>query len=158
MDADTILEKHPAKMENILNILHDLQDAHPQKYLPGETLRKVARYLNTTLASVYGVVKYYTMFSTVPRGKHIIRLCQSPVCHMMGTATVLENLEKILGVGLNEPTTDGLFYIELSECLGICDVAPAMMIGEEPYGNLAETDIARIISAIREETTKHRQP
>jgi NADH-quinone oxidoreductase subunit E len=149
METEKILARYPAEMDNILNILHDLQDAHPLNYLPEETLREVAGYLNTTLSSVYGVVNYYTMLSTVPRARHIIRLCHSPVCHLMGSGTVQEELEKQLGVGLNEPTRDGLFWVEHSECLGICDVAPAMVIDQEPYGYLTGEGIAKILSEIR---------
>ena len=149
MDTEKILARYPAEMDNMLNILHDLQEAHPRNYLPEETLRIVAGYLNTTLSSVYGVVNYYTMLSTIPRARHIIRLCHSPVCHLMGSGTVQETLEKQLGVGLNEPTRDELFWVEHSECLGICDVAPAMMIDQEPYGYLTEGGIAEIISEIR---------
>jgi NADH-quinone oxidoreductase subunit E len=158
MDTDEILTRHPPGMDNLLNILHEIQDAHPLNYLPEEDLKKVARYLNTTLSSVYGVVNYYTMLSTVPRGKHIIRLCHSPVCQLMGTATVREALQKHLGVGINQPTPDGLFWVELSECLGICDVAPAMMIGQESYGYLAEDDIVNIISGIRERENNSQTP
>ena len=150
MDTDEILNRFPPEMDNLLNILHELQDAHPLNYLPEENLTKVARYLKTTLSSVYGVVNYYTMLSTVPRGRHIIRLCHSPVCQLMGIATVQEALQKHLGVGINQPTPDGLFWVELSECLGICDVAPAMMIGQDPYGHLTEDGIAKIISGIRD--------
>lgn len=150
MDVNKILSRYPPEMDNLLNMLHDLQDAHPLNYLPEKTLTEVARYLNTTLASVYGVVSYYSMFSTKPRGKHIIRLCQSPICHMMGSRLLLDELLEILDTGLNEPTKDGLFIVELSECLGICDVAPAMMIGDEIYGPLTKDYFVQIISLIRE--------
>lgn len=154
MDTNTILRKYPPEMDNMLNVLHDLQDAQPLNYLPEEDLKEVARYLNTTLSSVYGVVNYYTMLSLIPRARNIIRLCQSPVCHMTGSGTVLEALQKHLGVGLNEATPDRLFWVELSECLGICDVAPAMMINEEPYGYLTEDEIVKIISEIRQADKK----
>jgi len=150
MNPQEIIKKHPPSMENLINILHDLQEASPQNYLPEESLREVARYLNTTLSAVYGVVNYYTMFSTKPRGKYIIRLCQSPICHMMGGETALESVKKLLGVDLNEPTSDGLFSVELSECLGICDVAPSMMVGDEIHGHLSAKVISKMISEIRE--------
>ena len=149
MDIQKILKRHRPEKSSILNILHDLQDENSQNYLPEETLLEVSRYLNISLSSVYGVVEYYSMFSTNPRGRNIIRVCRSPVCHLMGSGTVLESLKNVLGTGLNEITPDGLFSVELSECLGICDVAPAMMVGEEPYGYLTESSIGRIISEIR---------
>lgn len=132
-------------------MLYDLQDAHPLNYLPETTLTEVARYLNITLGNVCGVVNNYHMFNTKPRGKHIIRLCQSPICQMMGGSLLLDEMLEILGTGLNEPTKDGLFILELSECLGVCDVAPAMMIGDEIYGPLTKDSFMQIISRIREQ-------
>ena len=149
MDVKKILQEYSPENENLLNLLHELQDAHPENYLPGETLRQVADYFNTTLAYIYGVVSYYSMFSTKPRGRHIIRVCRSPICQMTGGSDVIESLKKILGAGPGERTADRLFSVELSECLGICDVAPAMMIGDKPYGHLTESDIETIISEIR---------
>jgi NADH:ubiquinone oxidoreductase subunit E len=155
MDINGIVTRYTPEMDNLLNILHDLQDAHPLNYLPGESLKEVARYLNTTMSSVYGVVNYYTMLSTTPRAKHIIRVCHSPVCHMMGAGSVQDALQKHLGVGLNEATPDKLFWVEHAECLGICDVAPAMMIGQEPYGYLTENEILRILAEIKEKEDEH---
>ena len=156
MEIEKILRKHSPEPENLLNILHDLQDAHPQNYLPGHHLREVATYLNTTLAQVYGVVNYYTMFSTEPRGKYIIRVCHSPVCHMMGSITIPGILESVLGTGINQTTSDGLFHSEYSECLGICSIAPAMMVGEEIHGPLTEESIEKIITGIRARENKNR--
>ena len=150
MEIRKILDKYPPERDNMLNILHELQDSNPRNYLSEEAVRAVAKHLNTTLAEVYGVVKYYTMFSTTPRGKHIIRLCQSPICHLMGSGTILEELQRLLGTGLNEPTADGLFSLELSECLGICDVAPAMMIGDEIFGPLTPDYAGKILETIRQ--------
>jgi NADH-quinone oxidoreductase subunit E len=149
MDIKSILSKYPPEMDNLLNMLHELQDAHPKNYLPDDSLKEVAGYLNTTLSSVYGVVNYYTMFSTKPRARHIVRVCHSPVCHLMGAGTILEVLEKHLGVGLKEATPDGMFWIEHSECLGICDIAPAITIDNEPFGYLTEQEIVKILSEIR---------
>ncbi len=151
MEIEKILGRHSPLQENLLNILHDVQDAHPRKYLPEPHIRKVAEYLDTNLAQLYGVVKYYTMFSTEPRARYIIRICRSPVCHIMDGKTLPELLEKVLGTGINEPTPDGLFYVEYSECLGICSIAPAMMVGDQIYGQLTEKGIEKLISLIRDE-------
>lgn len=156
MEIEKILSNYSPEPENLLNILHDLQDAHPQRYLPESCLKEVASYLNTTLAQVYGVVNYYTMYSTVPRGRYIIRVCQSPVCHMMGSRTITGILEQVLGTGMNETTADGLFHLEYSECLGICSIAPAMMVGEEIHGPLTEESIEKIITGIRARENKNR--
>jgi len=84
------------------------------------------------------------MFSTNPRGNYIIRVCKSAPCHVMGAKDIIENIKKTLGIEIGETTKDKLFTLELSSCLGICDVAPAMMINDEVYGNLNPDKIKKI--------------
>jgi NADH-quinone oxidoreductase subunit E len=150
MNSKKILNEFEPKRENLLPILQSLQDNHPQNYLPPETLKEVSKYLNLTLSQVYGVVGYYSMLSTKPRGKHIIRICNSPVCHMCGAENAIEWLKEILRVNLNETTSDGIFTIEESECLGRCGKAPSMMINKEFYGELTKAKIEQIIRSLRE--------
>lgn len=149
MDSKKLLNRFEPKRDNLLPILHFLQDNHPQNYLPPETLKVVSNYLNLTLSQVYGVVGYYTMFSTKPRGKYIIRLCNSPVCHMSGSENAIEWVKNILKVNLNETTPDSLFTIEESECLGRCGKAPSMMINRDFYGELTMEKMEQIINELR---------
>ncbi|MEJ2642716.1 MAG: NAD(P)H-dependent oxidoreductase subunit E [Desulfosarcinaceae bacterium] len=134
------LQHYPPRMENVLLILHALQNSSPYNYLSKKDLRLVAAYLNATLAT-----SYYTMFSLRPRGRHIIRICRSPVCHLAGALDVLAELTRILKIDLGETTADRRFTLETSECLGQCDVAPAMMVDEVLYGNLTRKKIEAVI-------------
>ncbi len=144
------IESTPPSREYLLLILHELQDANPRHYLTEEDLRRVAERLNTTAASVYGVARYYTMFSLRPRGTHLIRVCRSPVCGMLGTSPLLDALRESLGIDLGETTADGLFTLEPTECLGQCDRSPAMMIGSEVYGPVSPRRAKAIIARLRE--------
>lgn len=146
MTPEEIISKHPRTNDNLLNILHDLQNNHPEQYLTHEAMDKVAQYLNMTKSSVYGVVDYYSMLSTQPRGKYIIRLCISPVCHIKKASGMLAHLEQTLGIRAGETTSDKLFTIEVAECLGQCQEAPSMMINEKVYNNLTEERIKEIIA------------
>jgi len=137
----------------MLNILHALQDNNPYNYLVTDDLKAVAAYLNTTLSHVYGVATYYTMLSVKPRGKYIIRACNSPVCLMEGSLNVLEVLKDILAVNIGETTADRLFTLEVSECLGQCARAPVMMINKEIYGNLDRQAISGIIQELKEKNS-----
>ena len=92
-----------------------------------------------------GVVGFYSMLSKEPRGKYIIRLCQSPPCFIKGFTNILQILKKQLGLDVNETTEDGLFTLEFSSCLGVCGIAPAMSINNEVYGNLTEKKVIEII-------------
>ena len=134
---------------NLLPILHALQDNHPQNYLTEESLKAVASHLRVNLSWIYGVAGYYSMFSLKPRGRYIIRVCNSPVCNMIGSPALIEALTIILGIRAGETTSDGLFTVEEVECLGICDSAPAMMINRKVYGNLTRNSLEAIIDDLR---------
>ena len=151
MGRESIFQKYENKPENILLILHDIQDENPNKYLTEEDLKEVSERLNLPYSFVYGVASFYSMFSLKPRGKYIIRVCESPPCHLMGSENILNELKKILEIDIGETTRDNLFTLEISSCLGVCGVAPAIMINEEVYGNLTKEKIKEIIDNLRRE-------
>ncbi len=145
MDKSDILHKYPPSMENLLLILHEFQDHNPRNYLSRSDLQLVAKYLNIPFGQIYGVVSYYSLFSLTPRGKHIIRICCSPVCSMAGSNTILVEIGRQLGIGLGETTAEGVFTLESTECLGQCDTAPGMAIDEVYFGNLTPKRIKTIL-------------
>lgn len=151
MAREYITEKYSPDMENLLLILTDIQENCPENYIQNEDMAWVAEYLNTTLSSVYGVVKYYSMFSTRPRGRCVTRVCRSPVCSMLEdkTQTIFKTLEALLGITEGQVTPDGQFSIEKVECLGQCEKAPAMMINEEVYGHLDHEKLVEIFDVLR---------
>lgn len=150
MYREQILKKFEPRLDNILYILHDLQDNNPQRYLAREDIEKCATYLNIPFSYVHGVVTFYSMFSLKPRGRYIIRLCESPPCHLMGSESLLEYLEKKLKIDIGETTSDGTFTLELTSCLGICGVAPALMVNEEMVGNLTPERLDAILEERRQ--------
>jgi len=89
------------------------------------------------------------MFSLKPRGRFIIRICNSPVCNMMGSQGILETLCSMLDISPGETTSDGLFTVEEAECLGICDVAPAMMVNRKVYGYLTVDSLASVLNELK---------
>jgi NADH-quinone oxidoreductase subunit E len=146
-----VLKKFSPLRENLLLILHDLQDNHPQNYLTEEALESTAKYLKLTKSTVYGVARYYSMFSIKPRGRHIIRVCVSPVCELLKVNDVVSALEHSLGIKTGETTSDGLFTLELSECLGQCQEAPSMMVDKQVYNNLTRENIVEILDSYRKD-------
>ena len=144
-----ICEKYAPEKHNLLYILHDIQDNHPQHYIPEEAVQVVSEYLNIPTNHIYGVLTFYTMYSTKPRGKNIIRLCESPPCYVKGSTNILRKLKMLLGINTGETTKDGMFTLELCACLGVCGNAPVMMINEDVYGDLTEEKVEEIIEKIR---------
>ena len=144
-----ILERYPASTEFMLDMLHDLQDAEPKNYLTPEALQAVAEYLSVPLSEVVSTATFYTMYSLAPRGKHIIRLCESPPCQLVGAESLLDILREHLSVEVGETTEDGVFTLETASCLGVCGVAPAMMIDAELHGNLTKERIVSALESVR---------
>jgi NADH-quinone oxidoreductase subunit E len=149
MKREKILKQYERSGDNLLAILHDIQDASPEHYLSGEDMRAAADYLRLPYSFVHGVATFYTMYSLKPRGRHLIRVCQSPPCHLLGSSTISRELVKRLGVGFGETTPDKLFTLEMTSCLGVCGVAPAMMVDDRVYGNLTAERIAGVIEDLR---------
>ena len=149
MKTDKILKQYQRTGDNLLAILHDIQNASPQHYLSDDDLRAAADYLRLTYSFVLGVATFYTRYSLKPRGKNLIRVCQSPPCHLLGSSTISRELMRLLGVGFGQTTPDKLFTLEMTSCLGVCGVAPAMMVNERVYGNLTVERIAEVIADLR---------
>ena len=145
MKATDILSNFSPEHENILSMLHALQDNNPYNYLSNDDLRAVADYLNTTMSHVYGVASYYSMLSTAPRGRHIIRVCKSPVCSMAGSRNIIDMIRTLLDIGPGDTTGDKIFTLEYTECLGQCDIAPVMMIDRELYSALNEDSLREVL-------------
>lgn len=150
MEKKAILQRFPRSPDVLLALLHELQRANPQNHLTPEDLALAAEHLGLPLSRVRDAVTFYTMFSLRPRGKHVIRVCDSPNCHLFGAWSVVEELQRLLGIGVGETTPDGLFTLELTSCLGACGVAPVMMVDEEVFGNLTPQKVREILMRLKE--------
>ncbi|MDT8391822.1 MAG: NAD(P)H-dependent oxidoreductase subunit E [Lentisphaeria bacterium] len=134
--------------ENLLQILHDIQTMNSDNSLHKDDLDQLSDIMGIPESDLVSTLSFYSMFSLKPRGRHIIRLCESPPCHVMGSETVLDALRDILGVAVGETTEDGRFTLETTSCLGTCAVAPVMMIDDTVYGNLTREKVAGILASV----------
>jgi len=149
-----IVYKYGNKRENLIQILHEIQDADPQNYISKENLIRLSEIMNIPVSDITGTASFYTMFSFQPRGKYIIRVCGSPPCHIMGAETIFEVISKELKIAKGETTSDGLFTLEETSCLGVCAVAPAIMINDTVYGYLTVERVKEILAQIRKKEGK----
>jgi NADH-quinone oxidoreductase subunit E len=115
-------------------------------WVSDEALIDVAEFLEITPAELDGVATFYNLIFRKPVGKHIILVCDSVSCWIMGYDRILQHLQERLGIVLGETTADGVFTLLPIVCLGACDQAPAMMIDDELYGNLNPEKIDRILA------------
>jgi NADH:ubiquinone oxidoreductase subunit F (NADH-binding)/NADH:ubiquinone oxidoreductase subunit E len=142
------VSRHKAIRGGLLPAMHEVQGICGN-WLPLEALKLVSEGMDIPYAYLYGVMSFYTMFSPTPRGKFIIRMCESPPCHILGTDNLLEALQGELGIKVGETTGDGLFTLEHTACLGVCEVSPAMQINEVVFGRLTPERIKNIIADYR---------
>ena len=100
-------------------------------------------------SQIYGVITFYEMLYTEPKGKYIIRICNSPSCYLNGSLNLIKFLVLLLKIKSGETTKNKKFSLEIISCIGCCAKAPAMMINNKIYGNLDEKKIKKIISGLK---------
>jgi len=115
-------------------------------WVSDEVLIAVAEFLEMTPAELDGVATFYNLIFRKPVGKHVILVCDSVSCWIMGYEHILQHLQDRLGIVLGETSADGVFTLLPIVCLGACDQAPAMMIDDELYGNLDPAKIDEILA------------
>ncbi len=150
MTKEAIASRYRRSPEALLSLLHDLQRANHGNLLTPADLELAAAHVGVPVSAARDAATFYSMFSLRPRGRHIVRLCASPHCHLAGAWSALDELRSLLGADIGETTTDGLFTLELTSCLGVCGVAPVMMIDDEVVGNLTP-------KLIREALARHEE-
>ncbi len=133
------------KEGNLIQVLHMVQGVYG--YLPLEVQEIVSIELGIPLAEVSGVASFYSFFSTQPRGRHTIRICLGTACYVRGGVTIVDTLEKNLGVGIGQTTKDGMFSFEVARCIGSCGLAPAMSIDAVVYPHVKPDEVSGILQS-----------
>ncbi|MDD2454932.1 MAG: NAD(P)H-dependent oxidoreductase subunit E [Kiritimatiellae bacterium] len=132
------------KPGNLIMVLHRVQQSFG--YIPREVAFEVAGLLEIPLAKIYGVITFYNFFKLKKPGRNQIQVCMGTACYLKGGEDIIEELEGILGVGLNTVTPDGEFSVEAVRCLGCCGLAPVMVINGEVFGKVKTEDLRGIIA------------
>lgn len=143
-EVENILEEHEgAKREDLIPILQEIQDN--QGYLSENSIVKVGKHLELPTSKIYGVATFYNQFRFEPKGKYHIQVCRGTACHVLGSSTVLDKLEKHLKIKADQTTKDGLFSIEVVACIGACGLAPVICVNGEFYAKVTTESIKEII-------------
>ncbi len=132
---EEIASRYRREPQQLMNILLDIQKETSNAF-PRSVAALVSRATGIPEAELYGFVSFYSMFSTAPRGKYVVRMCHSAPCHVCGAQGVMEAITRTLGIKPGETTRDGRFTLEYCQCLGVCESAPAIMVNETVYRNL----------------------
>lgn len=143
-----ILKRNSYDPANLIAILQEAQDQY--RYLPEDVTMYIATALGLPPARVYGVTTFYSQFSTEPKGKYVIQVCDGTACHVCGSVPLIAAAEECLGVDGDNPTTDDmLFTLETVSCLGACSMAPVILVGEEFYGHVSPERLRELVNEIR---------
>jgi len=126
-------------------------------YLPESALRKIAVTLDKPYSEVAGVVGFYSFFTTVPRGKHIVRVCMGTACYVRGGKEVLSSLRSALRVEVGETTSDRQFSLDVGRCFGACGLAPVIMIDDDVHQRVRPSRIPQILEQYRQEEAPAQQ-
>ena len=118
-------------------------------YLSQETIAELAAALGLSIGEVYGVASFYSFLSVKPQGRNVIRVCKSLPCYLKDSQTIIDSVRKAIGIKPGETSADGRFSFELTNCIGACDRAPAMMINDDVHVDLTPKKIAQILKAYK---------
>ena len=141
---DLIIDDHREQKWALIPLLHKIQGV--QGYIPADVIPRIARRLGLFPSQVQGVVSFYEQLYTAPRGKNIVRVCRGTACHVRGGKTILKLVKQHLNVDEGETTSDMQYTLETVACIGVCALAPNIVINKDTHGHMNPKKIARLFS------------
>jgi NADH:ubiquinone oxidoreductase subunit E len=143
-NIDHVIGKYKGRHGALIPVLKEVQDICG--YLPKKVQHRIAQGLRLSSSQVYGVVSFYAFFTTIPRGRHIIRVCLGTACYVKGSKLILDHLQRELDIEVGGITRDRKYSLEAVRCLGACGLAPVMVVGQDTYGMI---DPGKAIQIVR---------
>jgi NADH:ubiquinone oxidoreductase subunit E len=147
--VDKIIAGYRGQRWALIPLAQEIQEK--AGYIPPEVIPRIAGALGLFPAQVQGVVTFYAQLYMKPRGKNIVRVCRGTACHVRGGKSILKLVKQHLGIEEGETTEDMEYTLETVACLGICALAPNMMINKDTYGNLNPKKVARLFGGGKKE-------
>lgn len=133
--------------DSLIPILQEIQEV--EGWLSEDSLTLVGCHLSMPVSKVYGVATFYNQFRFQPQGRNHIQVCRGTACHVLGSATVLEELKKKLKIEVGETSKDGLFSLEIVACIGTCGLAPVININGNFHAGVTAESLADIIESYK---------
>lgn len=140
---DEVLREYRDKPGALIPVLQITQSIFG--YLPEVALKRIALGMNKSYSEVAGVVGFYSYFSTVPRGKHQVRVCMGTACYVRGGKEVLDALKNEMGIDVGQTTADKEFSLDVGRCFGACGLAPVITIGEDVHQRVKPNKVRQIL-------------
>jgi len=140
----------PAKRESLIPALQLVQGK--LGWLPKPAMIEISRYLKVPESEVWGTASFYAQFRFSPVGKNVLTVCRGTACHVRGSALILRELEKELGVKAGETTKDRSFTLQQVACFGSCALAPVVVLNGKVYGRQSLSSVKRLLSGLRKKS------
>lgn len=147
-ELEKFIEEKNCEESSLIAILHHAQGLYG--YLGIETQEFIAKKLNIPVSKVYGVITFYSYFTTKPKGKYVISICTGTACFVRGAGDILEEFKKVLNIKEGETSKDGLFTLDTLRCVGSCAIAPAVLINDKTYGYFTKENVTEVVNELRE--------
>ncbi|KGJ49162.1 NADH dehydrogenase [Clostridium sp. NCR] len=147
-ELDEFIDSLPTKKGALIQVLHHAQGLFG--YLPKEVQLHIAKKLDVSPAKVYGVVSFYSYFTTEQKGEYKISVCLGTVCFVKGADKILSEFEKQLGIKSGETTSDLMFSLEGLRCVGACGLAPVVVVNGKVYGQVKVDQVKDIIAEYKQ--------
>jgi NADH:ubiquinone oxidoreductase subunit E len=119
-------------------------------YIPPQSIPIIAKALKLFPSQVQGVISFYEQLYTRPRGKNIVRVCRGTACHVRGGKTILKLAKQNLGIEEGETTSDMEYTLETVACIGVCALAPNVVIGDRVFGHMNPKKIEQLMKKRKE--------
>lgn len=143
-EIDHEISHAPYRSAVAIDALKIVQKHH--RWVSDESLKALANYLDMSAADLDGIATFYNLIYRKPVGENVISLCNSVTCWIKGYDKLQKHISKELNVGLGETTEDDRYTFLPVPCLGACDRAPVMMIGEALHQDLDEQKLSRLFA------------
>ncbi len=120
-------------------------------YIPPEAIQPIARAFGLFPSEVQGVITFYEQLYTEPRGRNVVRVCRGTACHVRGGKTVLKLVKQSLGLEEGQTTPDLEYTLETVACLGVCALAPNLVIGKDTHGHMNPKKVSQLFGSRKSE-------
>jgi NADH:ubiquinone oxidoreductase subunit E len=146
-EIESLVKEYGNDRSALLTILHDIQKKY--RYISDYAQQEIARHLNIHPVEVYSVISFYAFLNSTPKGRNIVRICRTVTCEMKGKEAIERAIERELKIKIGETTKDRKYTVEYANCLGLCDVAPAMSINDRVYTRLTPEKAVQLLNEVK---------
>lgn len=150
VDLSDLLDGRKSQPSQLVEAMLDVQDKYG--YVPQAAMLALSRDLGVPLIEVWRVAHFYKAFSLEPRGQHVITVCLGTACHVRGAPRALDQITAELGIKPGETTEDGLFTLEVVNCLGVCALGPVVVMDGVYHEHMTPRKLSRLLAAARQAT------